>query len=293
MDAPGHERVLLIGAAGWHYEDWAGPVYPKSAPARRWLELYVERFPIAEIDSTFYAIPPPATVEGWIERTRKRPDFKFTAKVPKDATHSALLKGDVSAIDAVAREFVDIVVEPLTRAGRYEASLVQLPPAFERSAESIRHLDHLLAALAPECRVAVEFRNATWRDESGRVHADAAAALRGRGIVSADVDGLGSKISSEAPGEWGYFRFHGRRGVVPEEERHSRHAAYDYLYSRPELLELAAPVRRAAERQRRTLVIFNNHYGGQAVRNAESLAEILHVTVSASTAPKRVRLDDF
>jgi uncharacterized protein YecE (DUF72 family) len=61
--------VILVGTAEWADRDliksgW----YPTSAnsPAAR-LAYYAERFPLVEVDSTYYAIPPERTVRGWAD----------------------------------------------------------------------------------------------------------------------------------------------------------------------------------------------------------------------------------
>src|SRR3546814_7068828 len=54
-----------VGCSGWSYKEWRGVVYPADAPARRWFELYAERFDTVEINNTFYRLPEASTVEGW------------------------------------------------------------------------------------------------------------------------------------------------------------------------------------------------------------------------------------
>jgi uncharacterized protein YecE (DUF72 family) len=45
-----------IGCSGWNYRSWRGPFYPAREPARRWLELYAERFETVEVNTTFYRL---------------------------------------------------------------------------------------------------------------------------------------------------------------------------------------------------------------------------------------------
>src|SRR2546427_2748254 len=53
--------------------------YPRTATtAEDRLRYYASKFPIVEIDSTFYAIPNAKTAQLWVERTPK--DFTFNAK---------------------------------------------------------------------------------------------------------------------------------------------------------------------------------------------------------------------
>jgi len=49
------------------------------------LPLYATIFPVVEIDSSYYGVPPQATVASWARKTP--PEFRFTAKLPSTATH--------------------------------------------------------------------------------------------------------------------------------------------------------------------------------------------------------------
>src|SRR5256884_8765855 len=51
---------------------------PDATTAENRLRYYATRFPIVEVDSTFYAIPNEKTAQLWVERTPK--DFTFNAK---------------------------------------------------------------------------------------------------------------------------------------------------------------------------------------------------------------------
>ncbi|MFP4549413.1 MAG: DUF72 domain-containing protein, partial [Spirochaetales bacterium] len=50
---------------------------------------------------------------------------------------------------------------------------------------------------------------------------------------------------------------------------------YDYLYSKAELEEWVGPVFDLADRAETITIAFNNHYEGQAVKNAEQMIELL------------------
>ncbi len=60
---------ILVGPAGWSYQDWEGQVYPKPKPrgfdALRYLAQYVDAI---EINSTFYRIPEAKTTQQWVDR---------------------------------------------------------------------------------------------------------------------------------------------------------------------------------------------------------------------------------
>ena len=70
---------IRIGAQGWNYDAWLGGFYPSGTRATDFLSVYARAFDTVEVDSTFYAIPPERTIEGWVKRT---PDnFLFTLKL--------------------------------------------------------------------------------------------------------------------------------------------------------------------------------------------------------------------
>jgi uncharacterized protein YecE (DUF72 family) len=89
-----HPSALIpschVGCQGWNYEDWVtGPTervfYPRGTRAANMLEVYARVFETVEVDSTFYAIPPTTTFEGWAKRTP--PGFTFSLKLPQAITH--------------------------------------------------------------------------------------------------------------------------------------------------------------------------------------------------------------
>ena len=51
------EQKLRIGASGYSYPDWTGAFYPKGLPQRDFLRYYANRFPVVEVNATYYRIP--------------------------------------------------------------------------------------------------------------------------------------------------------------------------------------------------------------------------------------------
>jgi uncharacterized protein YecE (DUF72 family) len=66
---------IVVGTSGWTFDDW----YPPKLPARERLAYYGERFEGVEVDSTFYALPAPRTVAGWVQATPR--GFTFDVKL--------------------------------------------------------------------------------------------------------------------------------------------------------------------------------------------------------------------
>jgi uncharacterized protein YecE (DUF72 family) len=293
---------LRIGCAGWSYRDWVGPVYPPHVPPSRWLETYASMFPLVEIDSTFYALPSPETVEGWVRRSQSLPGFGFAAKVPQDVTHRHLVKGSIEDARRVAAEFERIVLAPIEAARRLEAVLLQLPPNFTYFGEAgetdtLAALVAVVEALGPKRRrVAVEFRHQSWFEHVGEsLVSDVTEALSAVGAGVVYVDGLGSRFHGTRTTDWSYVRLHGRRTEMLPGERTLSHAPYNYLYGADEIREVAAKVSGLMPRDERTIVIFNNHYRGQAAHNAMDLMQALGQPRPKPLVPfaRETRLDQF
>src|SRR3546814_18896387 len=84
----------LVGCSGWSYKEWRGVVYPADAPARRWFELYAERFDTVEINNTFYRLPEASTVEGWAAQAP--PGFTYALQVGQFGSHRKKLRAAAS-----------------------------------------------------------------------------------------------------------------------------------------------------------------------------------------------------
>src|SRR5215212_12105710 len=114
----GRASPVAIGTAGWTIPARFGAEFPGEGSH---LQRYARRFAAAEINSSFYRPHRPATYARWAASV---PDgFRFSAKVPKAATHEARLRGP-DAVAALER-FLGEVRELGDRLGPL---LVQLPP---------------------------------------------------------------------------------------------------------------------------------------------------------------------
>jgi uncharacterized protein YecE (DUF72 family) len=141
-----------MGCAIWAYKGWLGDLYPaKSAPSR-FLALYGERFTTVEVNSTFYAIPTPATVAKWAEQTPV--GFEFCPKMHRSITHDGLLKPNIAA----ALQFVELMQGLKDKLGPI---FIQLPPSYGPSA--FADLTAFLEALSSSgAELALEVRHPQW-----------------------------------------------------------------------------------------------------------------------------------
>ncbi len=266
---------VAVGTCGFSYADWVGPVYPRGTKPAAMLELYAHRFPIVEIDSTYYRVPPPAAFASMVHRTPE--GFRFTAKLPGTATHvraeaAGRVHDDVAAFRAA--------VDPLAGAGRFAAALMQFPTSFRPNDATRDHLAALRRAL-PDLSLVAEFRHREWQsDETLRLLDELDV-----GVVNVDQPQFPTMLrpSSDVTSAIAYVRFHGRNyGQWWKGDNATR---FDYLYPREELepwvdrlVDLAA-----APRVREVLAFFNNHRRGQAVRNAEMFEAMVETAFPAGT----------
>lgn len=254
------EGKLRIGASGYSYPDWTGAFYPKGLPQRDFLKYYASRFPVVEVNATYYRIPPARSFE--IMATRTPPHFVFVVKGHQDMTHKR------SRDRAVYSAFLE-AIRPLEVAGKFDGVLLQFPFAFHNDASERDHLAFLREAL-PGMRVWVEFRHESWAKKSVMEY------LRSLSLGYCSVDeprlpGLMPPVAV-ATTDSGYVRFHGRNAATWWNGGHRR---YDWEYSEAELNEWLDRIRQLASETDRTYVFFNNCYMGRAVKSARLLRRLL------------------
>jgi uncharacterized protein YecE (DUF72 family) len=259
--------VVRLGVAGWDYPDWNGVVYPARAAPRFDRLGYLASFvDVVEINSTFYRPAAARTASSWVQRTRHRAGFRFTAKAHRSWTHEPFVDLSVAVPETLRG------LEPLRESGALGALLVQFPQRFHRDAGSRAHLCRLLDRTAG-WPVVVEVRHASWDAD------DAEGLLRDRGVGWCVVDQ--PAIRGTAPARprvtapIAYLRLHGRNAADWFRESAGRDARYDYLYSPAELQGVADTARKLASRAAELFVVQNNHFRGQAVVNTLQLKNMI------------------
>jgi uncharacterized protein YecE (DUF72 family) len=240
--------VLLLGTSGWDYPEWDGAVYPRRGVPDK-LRFYARLFPIVEVNSTFYRLPPPSVAAAWARRTPAR--FRFAAKFPKTITHELRLE----CTGAELERFLEVLA-PLRRAGKFVAALLQLPPSL---AYDPRRSRDFYASLPRDLPVAVEFRERSWLVPGSY------ELLREFGLANVVVDGPHLPIAPEVTASFAYVRWHG----------HGSSFWYDYTYSAEELAAWVPRLQALAAGTEAVYGFFNNHFRGDAAVNCRSLAEEL------------------
>src|SRR5215831_8232922 len=188
IPAAGGHRIR-VGTASWTDPTMtaAGVFYPEGASsAEERLRYYASRFPVVEVDATYYALPQEAMSRRWVERTpahfvfdikahalmtgqpseTKRLPRPIREELPEELqTKARLYPKDLPA------ELTDEVwayfrrgIEPLVEAGKLGAVFLQFPRWVFPSNET---RDHILQARERlgGIPIAVEFRHGSWFNE--------------------------------------------------------------------------------------------------------------------------------
>lgn len=254
--------MIYVGTSGFSYKDWVGPFYPPGTPSDGMLDIYSGEFSTVELDYTYYAMPSPKSMAGFVQRTQA--GFMFSVRTHKSITHDYVITGEEAATNA--RKFADALL-PLIDAGRLGAVLVQFPWSFRMSSKNLMRLEQIALSFTG-MRTAVEFRNDSWANQS------ALDALRELGLALCCVDepripGLFPPLVA-VTADFTYLRFHGRNARDwwshgPGKDR------YDYEYGEDELDEWIPGIHKLEKASEDTYIYMNNCHMGKAARNARAL----------------------
>ena len=279
------DHPILIGCSGWSYPDWEGPFYPSGIHQSDLLEDYADRFPIVEVDSTFYRSPSPRMVASWRDRTPD--DFRFALKVPRSITHEAQLRDAEAEVDGFLQ-----AIAPLGE--KLAAVLLQLGyfnrSSFETEAAFLDVLDAFLERWPVDrAPLAVEIRNPRW------VGPDLAALLASHGAAWTLTEQSWMPSPREVlqrvdpvTGPFAFVRLLGdRQGIERVTTTWDR-----IVMDRSEALAETAEVIRTLARRVPVFVFANNHYAGHAPETARQLRAILKLPEPAPPdRPKRTLFD--
>jgi uncharacterized protein YecE (DUF72 family) len=241
---------IRIGASGWHYKHWCGPVYPKKCPSSQWLDFYAGLFDTVEVNNTFYRLPTEDALWNWHEVAPRK--FCFSVKASRFITHIKRLRDPGNAISLFFSrvELLGSKLGPI---------LFQLPPRWHVDPE---RLADFLPALPRGRRYAFESRDERWNTPA------IFDMLRRHKIALCIHDWHGSQSPMELTADFAYIRFHGTKGK------------YRGNYNDSLLRNWADRIKGWAAHLSRIYVYFNNDQHGYAVNNAQTLQHLLSQQLS-------------
>jgi uncharacterized protein YecE (DUF72 family) len=285
---------IQVGTASWTDKTLleSGWYPPEVKTAEERLKYYASKFPVVEVDSTYYAPPAERTVGYWRDRTPEGFTFNVKAfslltqhptrpgalykdlrdKVP-DNKNLYLRDAPEEVTEEVWQRFLS-ALWPLHEAGKLEALLFQFPQWFPIGRRNKEYILEVKRRCEP-MRICVEFRNRTWMSEENQAETLDFLTRYGVPYVSVDMpQGHPSSIPPvfAATSDLAVVRLHGHSEKWTSKNIHER---FGYFYGDDELNELAPKVRALAENAETTQVLFNNCCRDYAQRNAAQLAALL------------------
>lgn len=219
------------------------------------LQRYASRFPVVEINSSFYRPYRASTYARWSAAVPV--DFRFSVKMPQAISHTSRLRDTGSLLDA----FLEDVQHLGAKLG---ALLLQLPPSLVYDGRMASAFFRALRRRSA-VRVACEPRHPSW------FLAGADALLQAHDIARVAAD-PSMAPGGELPGgtqAWSYWRWHGHPRI------------YYSAYQQPALQHLASAAVARAGGAAPAWVIFDNTAHGHAVPNALQLQSMLKAPADA------------
>ncbi|MGI8329187.1 DUF72 domain-containing protein [Actinomadura scrupuli] len=285
---------ILVGTASWTDKTLlaSGWYPPDVKTAEERLRFYASRFPLVEVDATYYAPPAEQTVGHWRDRTPEH--FTFNVKafslLTQHPTRPGALYQDLrdhvpdkknlylkdvpeEVTEQVWQRFL-LSLSPLHEAGKLGALLFQFPQWFPIGGRNREYLLQVKERCAP-MRICVEFRNRTWMTEENR--AETLDFLTGYGIPYVSVDMPQGHPTSIPPvlaatSDLAVVRLHGHSDKWTSKDIYQR---FGYYYGEDEVRDWAGRIKDLARNAETTHVLYNNCYSNFAQRNAAQLAALL------------------
>jgi uncharacterized protein YecE (DUF72 family) len=133
--------VLHIGTSGWSYPTWRGGFYPEGTRPEEFLAFYAGRFDTVELNTTGYRLPGEEQFRKWAAQV---PDgFTFAPKLPFARVGPGRLAAFLETVSLLGDRLGPVRVE--IQQQRDEGMLALL-----------------VGSVAPELRLALDFRHESW-----------------------------------------------------------------------------------------------------------------------------------
>lgn len=288
---------VLVGACSWagrsltQESNW----YPKrTMKAAERIAFYASKFPVVEVESTYWFPPTPEVARQWVERTPDgfRMDVRAWSLLTGQPTLPPSLWEDLQdqirpeardnnnlyashlPDDTVTEAWkrFDHALRPLHDAGRLGAVLLQYPHWFTPKDATREELVAARYSL-PDYRLSVEFASDRW---VGPDELDATLQLfedHDMTLVAVDAPNLPKVVA--ATSDLGVVRLHGRDDPPWGPRPHRPTWRMPYRYRRSELEEWVPRITELAASTTEIHVLLNNCHRDDAVVNADELRELL------------------
>jgi uncharacterized protein YecE (DUF72 family) len=262
------------------------------------LAFYASRFPLVEVDSTYYRPPSEQLTRGWVEHSPA--GFTFNIKAYSLFTHHPtqpeglwpdLHEGIKAEFAGKRRLYAEHLEDdamdeawdrfghalgPLRQAGKLGAVLLQYPTWFTPKRANRQELASLPDRLG-DTRICVEFRSPRWLAPDDR-H-DTLALLRDKHLALVVLDAPKASGLETVPAvtsdELAVVRFHGRADEAWEVRGGSAAERFRYLYRDDELRGWVPTIRHLAGEAGEIHLLMNNCYQDYGVRNAADMQRLL------------------
>lgn len=240
---------IHIGTSGWSYAHWRHILYPDHLAGNQLLNWYAKTFKVTEINTSFYHLPLESTVKHWADEVPAR--FKFCPKISRYITHVKRLLNPEDTLP----KFFDIFDHIHKRLGPV---LIQLPPTLKFDQERVTHFFKVLTTTYKGYTFALEARHESWME-------DAPLALLKKYKIAWVIAFSGKRwpAKEKVTAKDIYLRFHGPDGY------------FDTGYTKRQLEGYAKKIREWQQQRHRIWAFFNNDGHGYAVKNAQTLTDLL------------------
>ncbi|MFX1337999.1 MAG: DUF72 domain-containing protein [Promethearchaeota archaeon] len=262
------QTKILIGCAGWDYNDWVGPFYPKNMERFHHLEYYTKYFDIVEINSTFYNLPSEEMVINWVERVPK--SFRYIVKVWQKISHNL----NDPELESHIAQFYSRMAFLKEKISKF---LIQFPPWFKYSEKHFKQLSTLLKQIPLEYNYVIELRDNSWFD------AEVISKIIDRSRIILGTTYIPGVTPYYMPNQRKYYiRLIGDRelNVFNRIQRKQEDAINDLtqkiqnLTQSPEIYEI--------------FIIVNNHFAGFAPESANELKKRFNIPIKRFNQQKKI-----
>jgi uncharacterized protein YecE (DUF72 family) len=182
---------LRAGTSGFAFKEWKGSFYPEKMKDAEMLSFYATKFPVVEINNTFYRLPRESVLVEWASQVPE--DFTFSIKASQNITHFTRLKPE-------SYDNADYLLKTTASLGqKLGPILFQLPPNLKLDLD---RLNAFFDRLPKDRRYTVEFRHESWFDDA------TFAALRNHNVAMCAIEQEDFKSPFVSTADWGYLRLH-------------------------------------------------------------------------------------